>query len=181
MSPFGPGRPPGRPTLVPAVWHGLRLGWLPVTNATERLDPAVASERKARTHRRRVLELLWVLGSVGYGALRVLVADHTVKKYGVNIWGFAAVELVTSFGYGLGSARLAGNLIDRDHTGSVRWGILTVLTFIAPEAYIAITGRGMPTIVYVILGILLVVLGTIGVFSVRRRVRTKHPSAAIVH
>ena len=152
-----------------------------MTDAAQSTEPTAPSVQPVRTRRRQVLEGLWIVGSVAYGALRIFIADRTVKKYGVNIWGFAAVELVTSFGYGLGTARVVGAFIDHDRGAALRWGVLAVATFLAPEAYIVITGRGMPTIVYVVLAVLLVVLGTIGTISIRRRVHHRHRHPPIIH
>jgi hypothetical protein len=132
--------------------------------------PAPARGNRPST-RRRILERLWIVGSVAYGGLRVFIADRTVRRYGVNIWAFAAVELVTSFIYGLSSARVVGALIDRRGDQVVRWGVLTVASFLAPESFILITGRRMPTIVYIVIGALLVALGTVAAISLRRKVR----------
>ena len=134
--------------------------------------PALARRAAGRpSTRRRVLERLWIVGSVAYGGLRVFIADRTVKRYGVNIWAFAGVELVTSFIYGLSSARVVGALIDRRADRAVRWGVLTAASFLAPECFILLTGRRMPTVVYVVIGALLATLGTVAAVSLRRKVR----------
>jgi hypothetical protein len=118
-----------------------------------------------------VLERLWVLGSVAYGGLRIFIADHTVRRYGVNIWAFAVVELSTSWFYGLSTARLVGALVDRQGRLAARWSLLAAATFLAPETFILLTGRQMPVVVYVVVAALLSVLGTLAVLSLRRRVR----------
>ncbi len=138
-----------------------------------------ASERSAR---RRLLERLWVLGSVAYGGLRIFIADRTVKRYGVNIWVFGIVELSTSWLYGLSTARLVGALIDRRGRLAARWGAIATATFLAPEAFILLTGRHMPRIVYVVVAGLVTVLGTLAVVSLVRRVRAARRAApAPVH
>lgn len=125
----------------------------------------------ARSRRRRLLERLWILGSVAYGGLRIFIADRTVKRYGVNIWAFAAVELSTSWIYGLSTARVVGALVDRHVRLALKWGVLAAVTFLAPETFIILTGRDMPAIVYVIVLALVSVLGTAAVISLLRRVR----------
>lgn len=137
-----------------------------------------------RSSRRRLLERLWILGSVAYGGLRIFIADRTVKRYGVNIWAFAAVELGTSWCYGLSTARLVGALVDRRARLALRWGVLAVVTFLAPEGFIVLTGRDMPAAVYIVVLSLVGVLGTAAVVSLLRRVRagrrTHDPAAGAV-
>jgi hypothetical protein len=124
-----------------------------------------------RSQRRRLLERIWVIGSVAYGGLRIFVADRTVKRYGVNIWGFAVVELSTAWLYGLATARVVGAFVDRNARLAGRWGVLAAATFLAPETFVLLTGRRMPTVVYVVILALLTILGTLAVVSLRRRVR----------
>ena len=123
------------------------------------------------SRRRRILERLWIVGSVAYGGLRIFVADRTVKRYGVNIWGFAAVELSTSWIYGLSTARVVGALIDRRLRPAVRWGAVGAATFLAPESFVLLTGRRMPAAVYIVIGALLATLGTVAAVSLVRKVR----------
>ena len=111
------------------------------------------------------------MGSVAYGGLRIFVADRTVKRYGVNIWGFAAVELSTSWLYGLATARVVGSLVDRRLRRAVRWGVAGAVTFLAPESFVLLTGRRMPTVVYVVIGALVAMFGTVAAVSLVRKVR----------
>ena len=124
------------------------------------------------SRRRRILERLWIVGSVAYGGVRIFVADRTVKRYGVNIWGFAAIELSTSWLYGLSTARLVGALVDRRLRPALRWGAVASATFLAPESFIQLTGRRMPAAVYVVIGALLATLGTAAAVSLVRKVRS---------
>jgi hypothetical protein len=113
-----------------------------------------------------VLERLWIVGSVAYGGLRIFVADRTVRRYGVNIWAFAVVEL-----YGLGTARVVGALVDRRRDQVMRWAPLAAGAFLAPEAFIVVSGRRMPTVVYAVVGLVVLVMGTVAVVSLTRKVR----------
>ena len=86
--------------------------------------------------RRTLLSRLWVLGSVGYGALRALLVWKFLSGYGVNPWVFAAVELVSSAGYGWASARLVIHVIDR-RWSALRWSApATFLAYAVPDAYV---------------------------------------------
>ena len=132
----------------------------------------------ARSRRRRLLERTWILASVAYGGLRILVADRTVRRYGVNIWGFAAVELSTSWLYGLSTARVVAGFVDRRIRQAAPWAVAAAATFLAPETYILLTGHHMPAAVYVVVATLLVTLGTVAVVSLVRRIRAASAARA---
>lgn len=126
----------------------------------------------APTRRRRLLERSWIVVSVAYGGVRIFVADRTVKRYGVNIWAFAFVELSTSWLYGLSTARVVSSYVDRTPRKALRWGAVAAATFLAPEAFIVVTARHVPRIVYVVVVALVTVLGTVAVTSLVRKIRT---------
>jgi hypothetical protein len=121
--------------------------------------------------RRRNLERLWILVGVSYGIFRVIIANATVKKYGVNIWAFAVIEIGSSFPYSLGTARLVGALVDRKRQQALKWGVVSLVCYAAPEAFILITGHNMPREVYIVIGVILAVLGAIAVIGIVRKVR----------
>jgi hypothetical protein len=121
--------------------------------------------------RRKNLERLWIVVGVGYGVFRVIIANATVKKYGVNIWAFGVIEIGSSFPYSLGTARLVGGLVDRSFKQALKWGTVALVCYAAPEAFILLTGHGMPRSVYIVIGVILAVLGTIAVVSIVRKVK----------
>jgi hypothetical protein len=125
----------------------------------------------ARPGRRKALERLWVLVGVSYGVFRVFVANATVKKYGVNIWAFAVVEIGSSFPYSLGTARVVGAIVDRKRQAMLKWGLVSLACFAAPEVFILVTGHNMPRSVYAVIGVILAVFGFVGVFGIVRKVR----------
>jgi hypothetical protein len=128
--------------------------------------------------RRRVLERFWIVGSVAYGALRIAVADRTVTRYGVNIWAFAAVELSTAWLYGLATARVVGALVDRSLRSAARGGAVAASSFLAPEGFIVVTGRDMPSAVYLVIAGVVAVLGSVAAVTVLRRVRAGRSALA---
>jgi predicted transporter len=147
---------------------------LPVTWATMTTE--------ARGLRRKRLERAWIVVGLGYSILRVFVANATVKKYGVNIWAFAVVEIGSSFPYSLGTARVVARLVDKSYRSATKWGMLAGICFIAPETFIIITGERcsrrhpgrchrMPKRVYEVIGLVILILGALAVWSVIRKVR----------
>jgi hypothetical protein len=139
--------------------------------------------RAARDRKRRILERVWIAVGFAYSLFRVFVADATVRKYGVNIAAFAGVEIVSSFPYSIGTARLVTALIDRHYRRAVKWGTIAATCFIAPETFIVATaGRhcskrrpghchGVPTSIYVVIAVILVLFGSFTAWTVRRKVK----------
>jgi hypothetical protein len=137
---------------------------------------------EARGLRRKRLERAWIVIGVGYSIVRVFIANATVKKYGVNIWAFAVVEIGSSFPYSLGTARVVARLVDKSYRSATKWGMLAAVCFIAPETFIVITGERcgrrhpgrchrMPNRVYEVIGLVILVLGSLAVWSIIRKVR----------
>jgi hypothetical protein len=141
------------------------------------------SVRAARDRKRRILERVWIAVGFAYSLFRVFIANATVSKYGVNIPAFAAVEIVSSFPYSIGTARVVTALIDQKYRRAVEWGTIAAACFIAPETFIIATaGRhcskrhpghchGVPTRIYVAIAVILVLFGSFTAWSVRRKVK----------
>jgi hypothetical protein len=153
---------------------------------------------EARGQRRKRLERAWIIVGLAYSIVRVFIANATVKKYGVNIWAFAVVEIGSSFPYSLGTARVVARLVDKAYRSASKWGMLAAVCFIAPETFIVVTGERcsrrhpgrchrMPKRVYEVIGLVILVIGSLAVWSVVRKVRqarsleTPAPEPSVEH
>ena len=107
--------------------------------------------------RRRLLARLWILGSVAYGGLRALLVWRYLSGYGVNPWGFAAVELASSAVYGWTSSRLVIALVDRAWP-ALRWlAPATLVAYGTPDAYVFASVGSLPD------GLLRTIIGIVAV------------------
>jgi len=120
--------------------------------------------------RRRRLELLWYLISFGYSIFRIALADRFVRKYGLNVWAFGAVEFGATIPYAVGTAKLVESLIDHDGR-TARWGIIATVGFIAPDVFILLTTNHAPKRLFGVIGLWLLVAGGIAVSRIRSSVR----------
>ena len=120
--------------------------------------------------RRRALERIWIALGFVWVIGRVLVAQATVEKYGVNITVFAVLEVLVAWPHSLSAARLVTNLIDRDPTGALPWGVILAGTHIAPELYVGLAGTNMSTGVYVSLIVIVVGLGALAIVGIVQKV-----------
>jgi hypothetical protein len=122
---------------------------------------------------RRYLTISWVVTIVLFTLARCLVAREALQRYGLNIWVFMAIDLVTALPYAIGVAKVVTSIIDRDSSAASFWALVAGASFLAPYGYIAWAGRGasFPPVVYVVLGVMIVLFGANAVRSVRRSVR----------
>jgi hypothetical protein len=141
-------------------------------------EPGVRAPRPVRFY----LETSWILGVVLFTLARFFVARGTLERYGLNVWVFGFIDLITAVPYALGTARTVGALVDRDHQAIARWSLVAAVAFLAPYLYIAWAGRTatFPTVVYVVVGLLLAGFGANAVWSVRRKARAERLAAGTV-
>lgn len=151
-------------------------------HATES-EVSVASEPAARPpHRlRQLVTVSWVVTIVGFTLARFFVARETLEGYGLNIWVFGFIDLVTALPYAIGVARVVTAMIDRNPAGASRWAAVAAASFLAPYLYVAWAGKdaGFPTTVYVVLVVLILAFGANAVWNIRRKVRAGHEAVSL--
>ena len=120
----------------------------------------------------------WVAAVFGYSVLRAVVVWPTLGSYGVNPWVFLLIDVATAWPYAVGQVRVVQGLRHRNWRKVESWGIVTLLSFLAPYAYIVLAGSGqMPLLAYVVVGVLVVVIGTAAVMRIVRQARVAEVTA----
>ncbi|WP_426570697.1 hypothetical protein [Aquihabitans sp. McL0605] len=116
----------------------------------------------------------WVIAVVAFTIARVAVAGSTLEKYGLNIWVFGFIDLITAVPYAIGVARVVTSIIDKESGNAMKWGLVAAGSFLAPYLYVAWSGRdaSFPPVVWVVLGLLILGFGTNAVLSGYRKVRS---------
>ena len=137
--------------------------------STELSTPVDAS---APSRLRQVVTVSWVVTIVLFALARLVVAKEALEDYGLNIWVFAFIDLITAVPYAIGVAKVVTCMIDRDFAASTRWALVAFGSFIAPYVYVAWAGRdaSFPPAVWIALGVLILVFGTNAIVNVRRKV-----------
>ena len=135
--------------------------------------PAAAPVASGPSHLRQVLTVWWTIGVVLFTMARFFVARSTLEEYGLNIWVFGFIDLITAVPYALGVAFVVGALVDRRLVDASWWAIVAIASFLAPYLYIAWAGREgtFPTFVWYGLLVLIALFGGNAMWGVRRRVR----------
>jgi hypothetical protein len=121
----------------------------------------------ARITQQMIFARLWVALVMLWAGLRILAVEIWLVDYGVSIWWFAVIEVLSSVLYGVSSARLVKELSARRRNNSAKWGTFTLVGYVLPDTYLLSVGRAMPLATY------LVVVSLAVAFAVIALVRTR--------
>ncbi|CAB4708885.1 unannotated protein [freshwater metagenome] len=119
--------------------------------------------------RQNSLERIWFIAVVVWSILRVIFADVFFAKYGINIWIFAGVEVISSPILARSTSKMAISLSRHHLRNSLIWGILTLVSFAAPDVYLLTTGKHLPWLAYLVVIAIMVIAGTISMIKMRRK------------
>lgn len=121
-----------------------------------------------RSRRQTFWERIWASTIVLYSFAATFVVWKALHKYGVNPYIFFVIDLITSWFYGVASARLVVAVIQKRWSETQKWGWLSAINFALPQIYILLSARRVPRDVYLIIyGAIgaLVAFALIGIWS----------------
>ena len=143
--------------------------------------PAEPPARPSKLRRR--IEISWVVTIILFTLVRLVVAAQTLEDYGLNIWVFGLIDLVTAVPYAIGVAKVVEGFIDRRPRATSTWAVVAAVSFLAPYLYIVWVGKDVdfPPVVYVVLGLLVAVFGGNAIRGISGKVKSarsagRHPS-----
>jgi len=120
--------------------------------------------------RQIIIGRMWVALVMLWAALRILAVEIWLVGYGINIWTFAVIEVLSSILYGMSSARLVRALTVRQRKDAGKWGALTLVGYVMPDTYLLSVGRAMPIATYVIVISLALIFATVALVRTRSSV-----------
>jgi len=124
-----------------------------------------------RSKRQTLWERLWASTIVLYTFAATFVVWKALHKYGVNIYLFFVIDLITSWFYGIASARLVVAIIHKRWSQTQKWGWLAAINFILPQIYILVSARRVPRDVYLIIYSVIGVLVAFAVIGIGSQIR----------
>jgi len=136
-----------------------------------RAKAAVAPDRRKLTGK------IWLGVSVFYDLIRASIVTLLFSEYGVNGWVYLAYSLIFSVIFGIVSFRFVIAAVDKNVRNAWLYGSLTALTFFAPDAYIIIVGKGVPTSTYVLLALYLTASTSLMIVELTKKVRSRRRQA----
>ena len=132
--------------------------------------------RKPHVHgsaRERLIEKAWAWTIVLYSVCATYVVWKTLTKYGANAIAYFIIDIPTSWFYGIATARLVVASVKRDWKPARYWGLLAVINFAIPQAYILYYAKNASTVVYEIVIAVIAVLTIVSFASVGVQIRKK--------
>ena len=119
--------------------------------------------------RQNSLERAWFIAVVAWSIIRIIFADVFFAKYGINIWIFAGVEVVSSPVFARSTAKMVLSLSRHQIRDSVIWRFVTLISFASPDVYLLTTGKHLPWLAYLVVIGIMVIAGTISIIRMRRK------------
>ena len=121
----------------------------------------------------------WIVAVTAYAVVRALVAWPTLSRFGVNPWIFLAIDIGTAYPYALGQAKMVKGFRVRRYDVAQVWGVVVLVTFLAPYAYIVGAGRGeIPLWAYAIIALFVVGVAVATILRLAQEVRTGREGTA---
>lgn len=103
-----------------------------------------------RTRKTIIVERLWASTILLYTVVATLVVWKALSKYGVNPIVFFVIDAITSWTYGISTARLTVCVVRRDWKAMRKWAWAAAVSFVTPQMYILIAAHHAPRDVYLI-------------------------------
>jgi uncharacterized membrane protein YhaH (DUF805 family) len=121
--------------------------------------------------RQKFWERIWASTIVLYTFAATFVVWKALHKYGVNPYLFFVIDLITSWFYGIASARLVVAVIKRRWSETQKWGWLSAINFMLPQVYILVSARRVPRDVYLIIYSVIGVLIAFALMGILSQIR----------
>lgn len=131
-----------------------------------------------QTRRQIFWERLWASTIVLYTVGATFVVWRTLGKYGVNVLLFFIIDGITSWSYGIATARLIVNVIKREWKVVRKWTWVAAISFVTPQVYILASARHAPRDVYLIVIIVITFLILFAVLTLLFQIRSSKRVAA---
>lgn len=103
-----------------------------------------------RTRRQTFWERIWASTILLYTVGATLIVWRTLGKYGVNPLVFFVIDGITSWTYGISTARLTMTVIKRKWKEARKWAWASAISFVTPQIYVLAAAHHAPRDVYLI-------------------------------
>ena len=128
---------------------------------------------EANRSRKEILwERIWAGLLVFYSVGAAYLVWRTLSPYGVNPIVFLIIDMVTSWPYGLATARIVVNVVKARWSEVRKWSWVAGVTFIAPDVYVLASAHHAPRHIYVLLLLVITALIALAILSIILQIRS---------
>ncbi|HUW78534.1 MAG TPA: hypothetical protein VMV52_07280 [Candidatus Nanopelagicaceae bacterium] len=117
-------------------------------------------------------ERIWAGLLVLYSVGAAYLVWRTLGRYGVNAAVFLVIDVVTSWPYGLATARIVVNVVKREWKAVRKWSWVAAITFIAPDVYVLASAHHAPRNIYLAIIAIIIFLILFAILSVVLQIRS---------
>jgi hypothetical protein len=125
-----------------------------------------------QTRREIFWERIWAGLLVLYSVGAAYLVWRTLGKYGVNAIIFLVIDVVTSWPYGLATARIVVNVVKREWKAVRKWAWVAAITFITPDIYVLASATRAPRDIYLLIIAVITLLVLFAILSVVLQIRS---------
>ena len=120
---------------------------------------------------RSLKERIWIALGLAYAVVRIIGANAFLTQYGLHIFTFAVIELITSVVLAISTARVVTSFVDEQHHAIRRWCLIVLVSFAAPDVYAYKATRHLPRSLVAMLAATLTVSAVSSIVAIRKKVR----------
>lgn len=131
-----------------------------------------------RTRRQTFWERMLASSVLLYTVAATFVVWRTLGKYGVNPLVFFVIDGITSWTYGIATARLIVNVIKRQWNAARKWTWASAISFVTPQIYVLAAAHHAPRDVYLIVIIVIVFMILFATLTLLFQIRRSRRLAA---
>lgn len=121
----------------------------------------------------RNAKLAWYVGSIVYSAVYILLAARIAGPYGLPVFWFAVVEIVSTVPYTYGIGKVIDALIAGKRELALRWGMVGLAGFLAPDVFILVATPRRPWWLVVVILAWVSLSAALTIRSLRQRIRAR--------
>lgn len=120
----------------------------------------------------KIVERSWASSIILYSFAATVVVWKGLSKYGVNPILFFIIDVCTSWPYGIATARIVLNVIERRWSEVRKWSWVAIITFVTPQVYVLVAAQHPPREVYVIIFSAIAAMTAFAVISLGLQIRS---------
>lgn len=110
----------------------------------------------------------WLILVIAWAFIRAIFINNFFGRYGVNAWGYFAVDLTSAIPYAIYSGRVVINFLDKNWLKFRRNGLLAGIFFYIPDIYVLIYAKEVPMSLLVGFLITIIIFSIIAIFGLLR-------------
>jgi hypothetical protein len=121
--------------------------------------------------KRQMLTRAWAAVVIAWSVVRTIIVWAALGDYGFNPWIYLCIDLVCSGIDAITTPKMVLRFIDDRYKSAMKLGVVSLVAYVIPDIYIFEGTRTLPKKVIVVLCTVILIMSTLAVVTVVRKVR----------